>query len=961
MKNNKLKIFFYLFLSFFLIYSYSIANEEFNFDVTEVEIKEDGNRFFGKKGGIATTPEGLYIEGQEFDYDKQSNILIVTGKIKFDDKKDNFQIFSDKATYKKNNERVFTEGNSRAINDIDKIYLEADQFDYNKLSNILIVNGKVKFDDKSQEIQIFSDKATYLKNREIIYAEGNSKAVNKNGLVITADKLIHNKILNTFDAIGNFKIVDPLNDYIIYAKKINYKKNEEKITSFGKTEAIIESKYDFNSKDLIFYRNKMELMSNKYSTINNDNSTFYELAKFKYYLNDKVLKGEKAYVTTNLNSDKSDKFFFKNIFTNFKSKSFKASETKILFHKNIFDKEREKFIDLENAKLNELFEDYYDENKPRLYGVSSSGDKDKTIVNKGVFTSCNNKGPSPAWCMEAKKITHDKKKRQIIYKDTVLKMYDFPVFYFPKFFHPDPSVIRQSGFLKPELNESKTLGTSFYLPYFHVLSENKDLTLKPTIFDSKILMLQNEYRQENENSSFIADLGLTKGYQSSIKGSNRNNMTHLFGRYTSDLKLENFFKSDLEISLEKTSNDTYLRLFDANIPETKIKPRSKSSLKSGIKLNLDHERYNISGGMTVYETLSGKNSDKFQYIFPYYDFSRSIDSSFDGSLNFSSSGSNTLQSTNNLKTTMSNNLSYDSKDYFSDFGFRNNFGLYFMNFNAIAKNDSIYKNSLQSEVMTIFTLGSSLPLIKFEDDNIINSITPRVSLRYNPTDMKNHSSKSRTINADNIFSLNRLGIGDSYESGRSLTLGVDYKKENLNDIDKFFEFKLSTVLRDKFEQDIPVTSTINRKNSNIFGSITNKFSDFVKLDYNFAIDNDMNTFEYNSINTEFSVNNFVTEFKFTEKNGIMGDENTIENTTSYKIDNNNYFTFNTRRNRKTSLTEYYDLVYEYKNDCLTAGIKYKKTYYSDRDIKPNEDLMFTITLFPLTTFEQKVDQNLYRD
>ena len=90
----------------------------------------------------------------------------------------------------------------------------------------------------------------------------------------------------------------------------------------------------------------------------------------------------------------------------------------------------------------------------------------------------------------------------------------------------------------------------------------------------------------------------------------------------------------------------------------------------------------------------------------------------------------------------------------------------------------------------------------------------------------------------------------------------------------------------------------------------------------------------------------------------MGDENAIGNTTSVKIDDNNYFTFNTRRNRKTSLTEYYDLVYEYKNDCLTAGIKYKKTYYNDRDVKPNEDLLFTITLFPLTTLEQKVDQNL---
>ena len=92
----------------------------------------------------------------------------------------------------------------------------------------------------------------------------------------------------------------------------------------------------------------------------------------------------------------------------------------------------------------------------------------------------------------------------------------------------------------------------------------------------------------------------------------------------------------------------------------------------------------------------------------------------------------------------------------------------------------------------------------------------------------------------------------------------------------------------------------------------------------------------------------------------MGDSNTIANTTSVKFDNNNYLTFATRRNRKTSLTEYYDLVYEYKNDCLTAGVSYKKTYYNDRDIIPTEDLFFTITLFPLTTFEKHVNQNRYK-
>ena len=48
------------------------------------------------------------------------------------------------------------------------------------------------------------------------------------------------------------------------------------------------------------------------------------------------------------------------------------------------------------------------------------------------------------------------------------------------------------------------------------------------------------------------------------------------------------------------------------------------------------------------------------------------------------------------------------------------------------------------------------------------------------------------------------------------------------------------------------------------------------------------------------------------------------------IDEKNNFSFNTRRNRKLNLTEFYDLVYEYKNDCLTAALKFNKTFYEDK-------------------------------
>ena len=220
--------------------------------------------------------------------------------------------------------------------------------------------------------------------------------------------------------------------------------------------------------------------------------------------------------------------------------------------------------------------------------------------------------------------------------------------------------------------------------------------------------------------------------------------------------------------------------------------------------------------------------------------------------------------------------------------------------------------------------------------------------------MKDYSTSDNKIDVNNIFALNRLGLSDTLETGKSITIGFDYIKEKddeLNDINNYFELKLATIFRDKDQKFIPKKTSIHQKNSNLFGSIKNKFSDNLDLGYNFSVDNNYKKFEYNDFNATISINNFVTKFNFIEENGEMGDTNVIINSIEYSPDNQNFFSFNTRRNRKLNLTEYYDLVYEYKNDCLTAGVKYKKSYYADGDLKPSENLLFTITLFPLTSYE----------
>ena len=187
---------------------------------------------------------------------------------------------------------------------------------------------------------------------------------------------------------------------------------------------------------------------------------------------------------------------------------------------------------------------------------------------------------------------------------------------------------------------------------------------------------------------------------------------------------------------------------------------------------------------------------------------------------------------------------------------KNNLDINIKNLNSVGKNVSDYKSSPQIEISSIFDFQTSYPLKQTK--NFSNFLTPKLSLRINPSDMKNYTSSERTITTDNIFSLDRLGLSDTFESGKSATLGLKYKKEMLSDINKYFELNLATVVRDKEEKLIPKKTTLNQKNSNIFGSVTNNFSDKFKLNYKFALDQNLNEIQYNDINATISLNNLVT-------------------------------------------------------------------------------------------------------
>jgi len=884
--KNKLKSFILIFFYFFLLSKSVNSNEPFIFNVTEIEILENGNQINGYKGGTATSDDGSTIT--------------------------------------------------------------AEKFFFNKHTNILEVIGNVKYLDISNDIIITSDKAFYLKNDEKIYTTGNSKAVNENN-TITASSLEYDKIKNIYKAKKNAVVNDFEKETTIYADEIKYFKNDEKVFTKGKTRALIENKYEFNSEDVSYFRNLGDLLSQKKSSVEDESGNIYKVKNFKYNINTEILKGKDVQVLAKVEGNKIDQYFFSEGFFNFKDKSHLAKETKIKTHKEIFgDKNQD----------------------PRIYGSSSLSDENKTVVNNGIFTSCKLNDNCPPWSIKAEKITHDKIKKDMIYKNAILKIYDVPILYFPKFFHPDPSVKRRSGFLQPQFNNSETLGSSLYIPYFKTLGPDKDLTIKPTFFEKftklekEKYILQSEFRKKGENSSLIADFAFLRDYKS-LTDSKTKNVNHLFLNYMNNIKNTSYLESKFEAQIQKVTNDTYLKVFQNNLFDTPLMPDSQTTMNSNLKIYLEKEDQNLTTGLEIYENLGVKHSDRYQYTLPYYDFSKNltpliVDNSINGSLNFYSSGTNKLSNTNNLRTTVVNDLSYSSIDFISRLGFKNNFELYIKNLNAVGKNDLLYTSNAQIDGMTILKIDSHFPLLRSKN-TIRETLTPKASFRINPgNNMSNYSGSSTNINTSNVFDVNRLGITNDYEAGKSLTFGMDYKfdqleKNQLEDTkDKYLELKIATVIRDQNENQIPISSTINKKNSDLFGSIDNRLFNNINLNYKFSLDNDMKTINSNSIETEISINNFITSFNFIEQRNEIGSTHLLSNTTEYRINDSTSLKFSTRRNKKINLTEYYNLSYEYKNDCLTAALIFNKSFYQDNDLKPTEDLFFSITLIPLTTYEREI-------
>tara|TARA_B100001057_G_scaffold430643_1_gene457516 strand:- start:15088 stop:17424 length:2337 start_codon:yes stop_codon:yes gene_type:complete len=728
---------------------------------------------------------------------------------------------------------------------------------------------------------------------------------------------------------GNIKAIDE-NNNILKANEAEYSKDLDLLKSKGLATVITNENYILESKNVIFdNQNKIIKSDFPAKIVDPDGNTIF-VNMFNYNSLKNILFSKGG---IRLEDKNNNIYKFNELYIDEKKKKIIGSDAKI-------------FLNDRSLKADE-------KNNPRIFANSISIDEDSTSVQKGVLTYCafREDEKCPPWELRAKKIEHNSSKKTIYYDKALLKIYDFPIFYFPKFSHPDPTVDRRSGFLIPSFTNSTNIGAGIEIPYYWNIAKDKDFTFTPRMHSSNEPLYLAEYRQDFSKSSLIVDAGFTEGYKKKTHTKTPGSRTHFFTRFYKSLIEEADTSSDLEVNLQHVSNSTYPTV---NKLQTSLVDYLDNTIINSIDYGYQKKDLFLNTKVSAFENLSKTGNQRFEFIYPEASLEKNLLMSDNiGIIDLKSDLLVKNYDVDKQIEVVSNEFNWVSNSWVNKFGFENEFLGLFKNVNYKAKNAEDYKteNSV-SEFYGALGFKSELGLFKFRENNKLNIFKPKMLVKISPSDSRNISDDPTVLGYSDLYKLNKIKTIDTVDTGSSVSLGFDFKINDLNDNNEIkseqFKFSLGQIISAEENRDLPSKSTLNEKMSDIIGETSLNVNQNIKITNNFLLDQNLENLNKNQIELGIIYPQTNFNLTFLEENLHIGNTKYLETKAGFNF-NNGLISLGAKRNLITNSAEFYDLSYEYLNDCLKAGIAFRREFYRDRDLEPEDSLIFKITFSPLGT------------
>lgn len=128
-----------------------------------------------------------------------------------------------------------------------------------------------------------------------------------------------------------------------------------------------------------------------------------------------------------------------------------------------------------------------------------------SVFENARYTACTNckaRNGEPLWELASERTTHDAKEKMIRHVKPRLKIAGHTVLGLPYYAHPDPSVKRKTGFLRPTYKYGEAYGLRAITPFYWKTGRSHDLTISPAISSKQGLVGDFEWRHRLKTGQY---------------------------------------------------------------------------------------------------------------------------------------------------------------------------------------------------------------------------------------------------------------------------------------------------------------------------------------------------------------------------------------------------------------------------------------------------------------------------
>ena len=571
----------------------------------------------------------------------------------------------------------------------------------------------------------------------------------------------------------------------------------------------------------------------------------------------------------------------------------------------------------------------------------------KTEVRNAVYSPCNlckdDPSAAPMWQLKAIRVIHNAEEKRIEYRDAWLEVFGVPVAYTPYLSHPDPTVKRRSGLLPPSFSNSSELGFRFEIPYFWAIDDYQDATITPLITVDGGSGFIGEYNKNFQNGRISANGSFV------IDDPDRGKRGYI--NLESEYHINKTWRAGLDI--ETASDDTYSRRYGFDTESVLV---SRGYLE-GFRGN----NYQIVNAYAFDDLRSESESINSPIVLPTYDFNYVGNrDQMGGVTSFDFNAMNLVRESENVST---RRISLRPR---WDRPFRGNFGeLYNASVSLAAdgyhssnvgQGDGSEFTGFSGRLLPRAALSWRLPLVR-PGTLFNNTLEPIIKVVAAPNVgesslIPNEDSPEIEFDETNLFSDNLFDGLDRIEGGSRVSYGLNWIVTGKNDGSA--GFFLGQAYRPRKDSNFGPETGLDTNFSDIVGRANFKPNQFVDVTYRTQLSSDDLDVQRNEFTGSFGQTALQASASYIFIGQRPGSEfegrEELNTSLSSQFNENMSARFSSLYDVEDSDLRSLGLQVVYENECVKLTSQLTRSFFEDRDLRPEDRITFTIALKTLGEF-----------